>query len=154
MMVSYKYKQIKKWPEPTYIVNNKFIVKNIGWINPSDIVGIKVSNKKDTTILGVKPPYMLITLKDSIPLKMISLEGIKKKYIKSISPYCIYQINGSISTLNAEECLINENSILSISVDKIKSKDSTTGKGIEIEVLEILTDTKENVRKSKEIIIR
>lgn len=151
--VSYKYSEPQKWSLPTFVINKTFMTNNIGWINPDYIKEINVLKQTDAD-RHKESDKILITLKDSIKLNMISLSDLKKKYIKGTSLYCIYQINESIFTLKAEDCLINENSILSISVDKINSKDSITGKEIEIELIEILTDTKENIRKSKEIILR
>ena len=151
--VYYKYSEPQKWSLPTFVINKTFMTNNIGWINPDDIKEINVLKQTDAD-RRKESDKIFITLKDSVKLNMISLSDLKKKYVKGTSLYCIYQINESIFTLKAEDCLINENSILSISVDKIKSKDSQTGIEIEIEVLEILTDTKENIEKSKRIMIR
>ena len=151
--VFYNNNQQQKSPEPTIIINNKIRTNYMGWINPSDIKELKVFNsKKDTIILGLKPPYILIYLKDSIQLNMISLTDIKKKYAKNISAYCIFRINGFFIKDKIEDCLINENNLFSINVDKIKSIDCETGMENEIDIIDILTDTKENVTKSKEII--
>lgn len=153
--VYYKYNHPQYGSVATVIINNKVIANDLSWINPSDIKEIIIT-KNDKVILGKKSPLVLITMKDSIQLnmKMISLTEIKKKYIKSTSPYCIYLINERVIAEKVEDTLINENCILSMSVDKVKSKDSITGKEIEIEVIEILTDTKENIEKSKEIRLR
>ena len=140
-------------PQPFFILNGKHLTHSIEWINPSDIKAINVI-KKDTIILGKKSPFILITLKDSIQLSMISLTEIKKKYVKTNTSYVIYFINGKLIYETPEESSLNENSILSISVDKIKSKDPETGRVIDIDVIEILTKTKENIEKSKEIRLR
>lgn len=43
---------------------------------------------------------------------------------------------------------------MQINVDKIKARDNSSPQIVDLDVIEILTNTKENIEKSKQIMIR
>ena len=85
---------------------------------------------------------------------MLSLTDIKNKYLKTTAPFCIYIINNQLFTGEIDSCLIDEKSIMQINVDKIKARDNSSPQIVDLDVIEILTNTKENIEKSKQIMIR
>lgn len=152
--IVYKDKQ-KRYKDPVYIVNNQYAGKRIDWIKPDDIAQIDIIKQAKDSLFhnDQNSGTILITLKDSVHFHLMSLSAIKKNYVTTSSPLCIFMINNRVYSDNIEDCLVDEKSILQINVYKIESKNGNSGKTTDIDVIQILTDTKENIEKSKQIII-
>jgi hypothetical protein len=62
----------------------------------------------------------------------------------------VFQINENVISQDYTEYLVDENFILKIILNKIK----TTEKGTEINLIKLITKTPENIKKANQIIIR
>ena len=141
---------------PAYYVNGAFVGDFIQWVNTEEIAQVYVERQKENSVLYNKeyPGKVYFTLKDSLVLDLQTLDEIRNRYIKFETNHCMYMINHDLFTGNASTCKIDKNHILSIEVEKVKTIDSHSGQPVEVSVIEIKTKTKENIEKTKHIILR
>jgi hypothetical protein len=157
--VIYTDKQFEE-EAPACFINSKFA----DWIsvitmNPEAIKDLKVT-KKDTTIRNMNYHYQLhLKTHDSIPVDLMSLSNIKKKYTKSTSGKCIYVLNNRFR--NNEEIImsnpdlkIDKNYVFQIKVEKLSLVRRKTKRPEQIDVIRILFRTKENIEEANKIWIR
>ena len=132
-----------------YYLNNELVSSTI-FINPNIIEGINVVH--DTMELyGVKY-YGKIFIKTKLAYKpkIISLTSLKEKYTNLQNQPSIFMIDGIIINEDYDHYIVDENFILKIIIDKIQNEKQN----INIGLIKILTRSEENIRKSKNIIIR
>lgn len=110
---------------PAYFINSVFADWISGLtVNPEAIKDVKVI-KKDTTIRKKDYHHQLhIQTHDSIPVHLMTLSEIKKKYTKSTASKCIYVLNNRFR--NNEEFItsnpdlkIDKNYVFRIKVDQL-----------------------------------
>ncbi len=91
-----------------------------------------------------------IKTKAGSDLKPVSLADLKNKYGKSGSRPVLFMVDGELIASDYDEYSIDENYILRISIDNFKN----TKEDIDMRIIKVLTKSKENLKKSKEIRIR
>lgn len=137
--------------KPAYYINGKYINETIlKTINPQLIDSINVV-KRDVEIDG-KNYYgqIYIQLKKDYTPKLISLADLKLKYINLTNAASIFMIDNEIISGDYSKCIIDENYILKIVVEKIDNNEEN----LQVNIVRLLTKTEENIKKSKEIILR
>lgn len=92
-----------------------------------------------------------ITSKDDANFKFLSIEQVAKKYITDATPYMVMIDNEFITDMN--DVVIDSSYILRC--DKVSTKDFKHLQNMPaMIILKITTATKENIEKSKKLIIR
>ncbi|MDR1974234.1 MAG: hypothetical protein LBQ31_06120 [Bacteroidales bacterium] len=140
--------------DPAYIVNGALInsehFPKLASIKPENIKEIKVASV-DTQIGNSKyHGIIFITTKDDYKPKPVSLNDLKLKYTNIRGKSTVFQIDGNIVNGDCHEYFIDENYILQIIVDKFENKNE----GLSFDIINILTKSEENIKKSKEVRIR
>ena len=135
--------------KPAYFINEKLVNESIlKTINPNEIESVNVE-KNDIEIENVKYYGKLkIITKSNYNPKLISLNNLKSKYIKTKINEVIFKIDNEIINADYEKYIVDENYILKLIVENYE-KDN-----LKISLINIVTKTEENIKKSKEIIIR
>ncbi len=139
--------------KPAGIFVNDFFVGDeniLNVINSEKIESINI--EKENYTLNGKEYYGKIILKmksDYIP-KFITLKELITKHLELDSKPLIFQINGDVINQNYNDYLIDENFILKIISNKIKTSD----KNIEINLVKLITRTTENIKKANTIRIK
>ena len=93
---------------------------------------------------------ILIEMKSDYNPIFISLKKLTSKYLTLNTSPIIFQIDENIINEDYNEYLVDENFILKIILNKIK----TTEKETEINLIKLITKTPENIKKANQIIIR
>ena len=148
--VSYVNKVISD-KKPAFYLNGKFmdesIMKTMNFKYIEDLrierQDIMVENKK---FYG----QTFIKTKSNYKVQPISLTDLKLKHTDLKNTSTIFMIDNEIINENYDNFLVDENNILSISVEKIENRNDR----LKFNLVKIWTRTEENIRKSKEIIIR
>ena len=137
--------------KPAYFINGILINEGIlRTINPNDIATVNVE-KENIEIENVKYYGKLyIVTKSTYKPKFISLNNLKLKYTNLKDNSTIFQIDNEIINANYESYLVDENYILKIIVEKFENKKEK----LNVNFIRLITKTEENIKKSKEIIIR
>lgn len=137
---------------PAFFVNGKFLSgsKNI---NPDQIKSMNVVHK-DTTING-KKYYGQIYLKikrhhSSYDSSLITLRRLADIYTKLKNKPVLFTIDGKVINTDYSNYKVDKNSILKIVVEKF---DTINGSN-KLWLVNILTKTEKNIKKSKQMIIR
>ena len=135
--------------KPAYFINEKLVNESIlKTINPNEIESVNVE-KNDIEIENVKYYGKLkIITKSNYNPKLISLNNLKRKYIKTKINEVIFKIDNEIINADYDKYIVDENFILKLIVENYE-KDN-----LKISFINIVTKTEENIKKSKEIIIR
>ena len=129
------------------------------WINPNAIKDVKII-KKDTVINGLNYSHQLhVKTHDSIPVNLMSLSEIKRKYTRSSSNECIYVLNNRLGNkeefiTNNPETKVDKNFIFRIKVDQLNFPGMNPQKPLNVDVIRILFRTKENIEEANKIWIR
>ncbi|WP_345006413.1 hypothetical protein [Snuella lapsa] len=138
--------------KPMVFVNDVFIENEsvLGTINPNEIKNIKIEkesfNKNDVEYYG----KILIETKSGYEPNLITLKALSKKYIKLNTNPVVFQIDENVISENYDTYLVDENFILKIVVESVKTSDENT----EIHLVKLVTRTPENIKKANEIKIR
>ncbi|PRD56790.1 hypothetical protein [Sphingobacterium gobiense] len=139
----------KQVPQPAYFVNDRF-VQHLGFINPKQIENINVV-KRDT-IIGTQTyaGQIHIKTKANYTPKFISLAELKDKYTSFKDMPVVFMLDADIINSDEESFFVDENNLLTIIVDKLK----TNKDNVEIGFIKLLTKSKENIDKRNNIMIR
>jgi hypothetical protein len=137
--------------KPAYYLNGELVSEHtLRTLNPAIIEDIRIE-KQNITIKNDKYyGQVFVKTKSDYKLQLISLTDLKLKYTDLKKGFAIFMIDNEIINYNAGNLLIDENNILSISIEKIENRNERH----KINFVKILTRTEENIRKSKEIRIR
>ncbi len=145
------YQQQTADPDVAVFLNGK-LAMHVGMpmFDPNMIDHINVF-KNDTTIDGHNYKGQLwIDLKKEYKPTFISLNKLKHKYTNVKDAPSIFMIDGQIIANNYNEMQVDEKYILKIEVSKIRNPEEK----VDMDLIKLLTRSEENIRKSKEIIIR
>ncbi len=136
-------------------INGKFIGEqsalllndlNIGKVEEINIEK-KIFEKNGVAYFG----KIFIEMKPNYKPNFLTLNELFEKHLQlDTKNPLIYQINENVLSKNCDECLIDENFILKITIEKIK----TSEKNVEINLIKLITKTPENIKKANEIRIR
>ncbi|MFP5040992.1 hypothetical protein [Parasediminibacterium sp. JCM 36343] len=138
-------------PNPLYFVNGQLVSGyGLGSLDPKLIDSIDVKHKD--TIIDKKPYYgeIVITTKKEYVPKWITYNEIKLKYTNLKKEATLFMVDNNIVDENYKKCAVDENYILKIEASKIENK----AEGLNLNIIRLITKTEENIRKSKEIMIR
>ena len=148
--IIYAEEENKTHPQPAFFINGKFLNTGVSSLNPNQIDSISVIKDK-ITIAGTE--YMgqvHIKTKSNYISKIISLNGLKEKYTNSKNKSTIFMIDDNLISGDYNDYFVDENYLISITIDKVEN----TKENIHIDVIKLITKSEENIRKSKQIIIR
>lgn len=136
---------------PAYYINRKYVGGIIlKTLNPQLIDSVNVV-KRDIEIDGKKYyGQIYIRLKTNYHPKLISLADLKLKYINLTNTPSIFMIDNEIINGDYSKCIVDENYILKIIVEKIDHKEEN----LQVNMIRLLTKTEENIKKSKQIWLR
>jgi len=150
--VVFKNKFLKKRKPIAIYINNVLVGQSIlKTLNPNDISTYHVEKGEITLNNTTYDGKIYFVTKESYNPKWISLTELKLKHTQIKENPTVYQIdNEPIDTDDYDNYLTDENSILKIEVDYIE----VSNENLKLNILNILTKTAENIRKSKEILIR
>ena len=148
--VVYKNKKenIKK---PAYFINDKLINESVLKIlNPNQIASVKVE-KNDIEIDNVKYyGKIIIETKSNYNPKFISLNNLKSKYTNLKKNPTIFKIDNEIINASYDSFIVDEKFILRIVIENYENKEEK----LNVYFVNIITKSEENIKKSKEILIR
>ncbi|MEO8852317.1 MAG: hypothetical protein ABI359_00965 [Ginsengibacter sp.] len=139
---------------PAYLINGQFASDGIlqtSNFNAASIENINIV-KKDTIVNNVKY-YGIIEIKAKVNyiIKPISLAQLKLKFTDLKNSKTIFLVdNEIINTVDYSNYFVNENGILKIVVEKVRNQKE----GLELNIVKLFTKSDNNIRKSKEIMIR
>ncbi len=137
--------------KPAYYLNGELVNEyTLRTLNPSIIEDIRIEKQNITIEKDKYFGQVFVKTKSDYNLQLISLSDLKLKYTDLKKGFAVYMIDNEIVNNNSENLLVDENNILSISVEKIENRSERH----KLNVVKILTRTEENIRKSKEIRIR
>jgi hypothetical protein len=135
--------------QPAYFINGKFAGSSLS-VKPDDIDSIRVV-KEEFRFENIKynGQIHIFTKKNYSP-KLITLTALKEKYTNLGTKPVVFTIDGSIVNSDYDKYLVDENNLLQIVVDKIIIAKENPDLGL----IKLLTKSEENIKKSKEIILR
>lgn len=149
LKVSYSYSDTSEIP--AYYLNGQLLSETIlKTLNPNEIESINVSHQEIEVDSQKYYGQIFIITKRNYTPKLISLNGLKSKYTNLTNEPVIFMIDNEIIREDYDKCIVDENYLLNISIEKIdigKEK-------LHFRFIQILTKKEENIRKSKEIRIR
>jgi hypothetical protein len=149
LKVSYVHSDTSE--SPAYYLNGHFVNETLlKTLNPKVIEDIKVNNKEIEEDSQKYYGQIFIKTKADYTPKLISLNDLKSKYTNLKSAPTIFMIDNEIINGDYDKCIVDENYLLNISIEKIdigKEK-------LHFSFIQILTKKDENIKKSKEIRIR
>lgn len=138
--------------KPAYFLNEKLISENVVYfLDPKDITECKV-DKNDIVIENVKynGQIKIKTKDNNYQPKLISLNDLKIKYIDQNGNSTVFQIDNLIINDDYEKYLVDENHILRIVVDEFENSNEK----LKFNIIKIYTRSEENIKASKQILIR
>ena len=143
--------EIENNKKPAYFINGKFFNESIlKTLNPNEIATVNVE-KADIEIDNVNYfGKIKIETKSNYNPKLISLNNLKAKYLKFKENQTIFKIDNEIVKEDYDNFMVDENFILRIIVEKYENKKEK----LNVSFVNLITKTEENIKKSKEIIIR
>jgi hypothetical protein len=143
--------EIENNKKSAYFINGKLINERIlRSLNPNEIETVNVE-KENIEIENVKYYGKLyIVTKPTYKPKFISLNNLKLKYTNLTDNSIIFQIDNEIIKANYESYIVDENYILKIIVEPFENKNEK----LNVNFVNLITKSEENIKKSKEIIIR
>jgi len=134
---------------PAFFINGMFAGNSL-LIKPGDIDSLSVV-KKEFLIDSIKYNGQIhIFTKKSYRPKIISLTALKKKYTNLGNKSVVFTIDGNFVNSDYDKYLVDENNLLQIVVDKL----FIPKENVDLGLIKLLTKSEENIKKSKEIIIR
>jgi hypothetical protein len=157
--VIYTDKQFE-YETPACFINSTFSDWiSIITISPEAIKDVKVTTR-DTTIHGIDYSDQIhLQTHDSIPIDLMTLSEIKRKYTKCTTGKCIYILNNRLRNneeiiITNPELKIDKNYIFRIKIEKLSFDSRKPKKTEQIDVIRILFRTKENIEEANKIWIR
>ncbi|SDI72919.1 hypothetical protein SAMN05421846_112121 [Chryseobacterium taeanense] len=134
-----------------YFVNNKhYNYLFFQSLDTNKIENVNIANK-DMTIDGKSfTGAMYLTTKNNYQPQPLDLKEIKKKYAKDQSLPSLYLFNGLLIQDLERNYSLDNNNILEISSHIYENKEEN----LKVNIIEIFTKSEENIRKSKEVILR
>ncbi|PWA05751.1 hypothetical protein [Flavobacterium laiguense] len=148
--VVYK-KEIENNKKPAYFINGELTNESIlRTINPNEIATVNVE-KKNIEIENVKYHEQLyIITKSTYNPKLISLNNLKAKYTNLKKNSTVFKIDHNIINADYDNFIVDEKFILKIIVEKFENKNEK----LNVNFINLITKSEENIKKSKEIILR
>lgn len=132
---------------PVFFLNGKYLDQSFARsVNPKDITNLYVEEgifETDNINYNWK---VLIETKDEFKPKFISLNDLKLKYTNLKENSTIFRIDDEIVDDDYEKCLIDENNILEIVVEKLENQKEK----LKINIVSLLTKSEKNIRKQEE----
>ena len=137
--------------KPAYFINGKLTNESVlKTLNPSVIATVNV-DKSNIEIENVNYDGKLyIVTKSTYKPKLISLNNLKLKYTSIKENSTIFKIDNEIINADYGNYVVDENYILKINVEKFENSEER----LKFNIVNLITKTEENIKKSKEIIIR
>jgi len=137
--------------KPAYFINGKLTNESIlRTLNPNEIATFNVE-KKNIEIDNIKYHEQLyIVTKSTYNPKLISLNNLKAKYTNLKKNSTVFKIDDDIINAEYDNFIVDEKFILKIIVEKIENKNEK----LNFNSINLITKSEENIKKSKEIIIR
>ncbi|PRZ23940.1 hypothetical protein [Flavobacterium granuli] len=137
--------------KPAYFINGKLTNESVlKTINPNEIETVNIK-KENIEVENVKYYGKLyIITKSTYKPKFISLNNLKLKYTNIKDNSTIFKIDNEIINANYKNYLVDENYILRIIVEKFENENEK----LNVNIINLTTKTTENIKKSKEIILR
>ena len=137
--------------KPAYFINGELTNESVlKTLNPNEIATINVE-KGDIEIENVNYNGKLyIVTKLTYKPILISLNNLKMKYTSIKENSTIFKIDNEIINADYDNYVIDENYILKINVEKFENSEEK----LKFNIVNLITKTEENIKKSKEIIIR
>lgn len=141
--------EVENNKKPAIFINEKLVNESIlKTINPKEIESVNVE-KNDIEIENVKYYGKIkISTKNKYNPKLISLNNLKSKYVKTRMDDVIFKIDNEIITADYDNYVVDENYILKLVVENYEKEK------LKISFITIITKTEDNIKKSKEIILR
>jgi hypothetical protein len=137
--------------DPAYYLNGQYVDETIlKTLNPNSIERISVQNQEIKIDARKYYGQIFINTKRGYSPKLISLNGLKSKYTNLKKEPTIFMIDNEIINRDYDKCMVDENYLLKISIEKIENNNEK----LRFNLIRILTNTEENIRKSNEIRIR
>ena len=134
-----------------YYLNGQFVNETfLKTLNTNVIENIRVEHQEIEVESQKYYGQIFIITKGDYKPKLISLNDLKSKYTDLKNAPTIFMIDNEIINGDYDKCIVDENYILKISIEKIENGKEK----LKFSFIQILTKTEENVRKSKEIRIR
>ncbi|PZP44322.1 MAG: hypothetical protein DI598_14655 [Pseudopedobacter saltans] len=139
----------KQAMQPAFFINGKF-GNAINSLKPSQIENMNIVNR-DTSIAGknYRGQIYIKAKIDSEP-KLISLTKLKEKYIHFEKIPIVFTLDGNLINASYDDYFIDENSLLTIIVDKLPTSNGQP----EVGIIKLLTKTEENIKDRNKIMIR
>ena len=132
---------------PAYFVNGDFMGKKV-LFNPNSIKSIRVEKEAFEKNGKIYFGKILITTKPDSHPEFISIRKLTSlTYDKSP---ILFQIDENVIDQDYNDYFVDKNFILKIEINKIKTTDNKT----KINLIKIITKTKDNIKKANEIRIR
>jgi hypothetical protein len=137
--------------KPAYFINGKLTNESVlKTLNPNEIETVNIE-KGNIEIENVNYNGKLyIVTKSTYNPKLISLNNLKIKYTSIKENSTIFKIDNEIINADYENYIVDENYILKINVEKFENNKEK----LKFNIVNLITKTEENIKKSKEIIIR
>ena len=137
--------------KPAYFINGELTNESVlKTLNPSIIATVNVE-KGNIEIENVNYDGKLyIVTKSTYKTKLISLSNLKLKYTSIKENSTIFKIDNEIINADYGNYVVDENYILKINVEKFENSEEK----LKFNIVNLITKTEENIKKSKEIIIR
>lgn len=141
--------EVENNKKPAIFINEKLVNESIlKTINPKEIESVNIE-KNDIEIENVNYYGKIkIITKNKYNPKLISLNNLKSKYVKTRIDDVIFKIDNEIITADYDNYVVDENYILKLVVENYEKEK------LKISFITIITKTEENIKKSKEIILR
>ena len=134
---------------PAYYINGKLsspsLLRTIDpkLIDSIDVEKREIKGKRDNGQIHLK-------MKKEYHPQLISLNDLKAKYTNLTKSATIFMIDNDIIKDDYDQYLVDEKFILKIIVDTVESEKEK----LNVAIVRLMTKTKENIEKSKEIILR
>jgi hypothetical protein len=143
--------EIENNKKSAYFINGKLVNEGIlRTINPNEIATANIE-KNNIEIENVKYHGQLyIITKSAYKPKLISLNNLKAKYTNLKGNTTIFKIDDTIVNADYNNFIVDENYILKIIVEPFENKNEK----LNVNFVNLITKSEENIKKSKEIIIR
>ena len=107
-------------------------------------------NTESLTDVDVKNNQVFLTTKDNYKPQILSLNELKRKYDLSEQKPVLFLINGVLINRDYDSFFVDENFLLTISTENVQN----TREGLDLIYINLLTKSKDNISKSKAIMIR
>ncbi|AZI32787.1 hypothetical protein [Kaistella carnis] len=137
--------------KPAYFINGKLTNESVlKTLNPNEIENVNVEKGNfEIENVNYKGKLYIVT-KSTYKPKLISLNNLKMKYTSIKENSTIFKIDNEIINADYENYVVDENYILKINVEKFENSQEK----LKFNIVNLITKTEENIKKSKEIIIR